>query len=88
MNVKITYTVPFDEVPDKLEKLVQGSISKELLSNIQYFTVSKSNPAVALQELDYLRRALGSLDLLYQDVSAILAGYCEELDKVKNGEQV
>lgn len=88
MNVKITYTVPFDDIPGRLSKLVQGSITKELLSDIQYFEVSKSHPEVSLQKLDYLRRALGSLDMLYQDVAAILIGYQEQLESAKNGEQV
>lgn len=91
MNAKITYTVPFEEIPDRLSKLIQGSISKELLSDIQYFEISKIRPEVSLQKLDYLRRALGSLDMLYQDIAGILAGYIEESEKSKkeqNGEEV
>jgi len=88
MNVKITYTVPFNEIPEKLSSIVKQSLTKEFLSDIQYFEVSKSHPEVSLQKLDYLRRVLGSLDLLYQDVAAILAGYQEQLEISKNGEQV
>lgn len=79
MNVKISYTVPFDEVPDKVDDLlVNVGRNLEVLGAGLIPTRFSDNSAGVLEKLDKIinaRKQLTSVDLLLEDCYNILAGY-------------
>lgn len=76
MNVKITYAVPFERVPTKVDSLLDDAsadlrdISEELtIGNCEADTVKK------IKKIDELRKKLASIDFLLEDCYTILVGY-------------
>ena len=87
MNVKITYTVPFDRVPSKVDELLSeagrtlegvGSLVRPMQFDEEpYHLIQK------LEKIDKMRRDLMAVDLLLEDCYTILAGYNKALADMK-----
>ena len=71
MNVKITYTVPFEEIPKHVRKLMVDSADK--LAHID--DLLRCPTVTKLHSIDEIRKKLASLDFLLRDCYSILAGY-------------
>ena len=79
MNVKISYTVPFDEVPDKVDDLLVnvGRDLEKLGASLIPNRFSDSNDAI-IEKLDKIaaaRKQFITIDLLLEDCYTILASY-------------
>lgn len=83
MNVKITYTIPFDRVPSKVDELL-GEVGRtlegigSLVRPIQ-FDEEGYHIIEKLDKIDKMRKELMSVDLLLEDCYTILAGYNKAL---------
>lgn len=79
MNVKISYTVPFDRVPSKVDELlVEASRNLESVGGTLRPNSFDDEPTITmfkLELIDKTRRELASIDLLLEDCYSILAGY-------------
>jgi len=80
MNVKIALTVPFEEVPEYIEKIIKDSAEKAaLIDNILRYSVSCKDVGYALSEIDDVRKRIASLDFLLEDCYNILSSYQQRL---------
>ena len=87
MNVKISYTVPMERVPSKIDELLaesgqQLSVLGESLKQIN-FDESSSAVIAKLEKIDKARKQLMSIDLLFEDCYTILASYNKALADMK-----
>lgn len=83
MDVKISYAIPFERVPSKVDDLL-----REAARNLEIIA-SQTKPAEGnestegtlekLKNIDSARRKLVSVDLLLADCYTILASYNKEL---------
>lgn len=87
MNVKISYTVPMERVPSKVDELLaesgqQLSILGEGLKQVNF---DESDPVIIakLEKIDKVRKQLMSIDLLLEDCYTILASYNKALADMK-----
>jgi len=76
MNAKIVITVPIDNIPDEVSKIMERlveSISsvKEKLSNCTY----SDNHTTVIEEIDSIRKSLSLIDNNLEDCYSILLGY-------------
>jgi hypothetical protein len=83
MNVKITYSVPIDKVPNKVDELVQDcktqleDVSKNLESFSDIDVINK------IDTIDTLRKKLASVDFLLEDCYSILIAYNKTIADIK-----
>ena len=84
MNVKISYTVPFEEVPKRVSNLLieNRNTVEEIAEIINQINVSDSNILTALSTIDSLRKKLFKIDTQLGDCYSILAGYNKVLSDV------
>jgi hypothetical protein len=86
MNVKISYTIPFDEVPERVnELLTQAGRSLEAHGQTIRPNSFDDNFYIfeSLEKIDKVRKHLNSIDLLLQDCYTILAAYNKTLAELK-----
>ena len=87
MNVKITYAVPFERVPNKVNSLLdEASRDLEMISDTLKLSSSPANTSTIIAKLDNissLRKKLLSVDLLLEDCYSILASYNKALAELK-----
>jgi hypothetical protein len=87
MNVKISYTIPFERVPSKVDELL-GEAGRtlegvgSLVRPIQ-FEEDGCHIIQKLEKIDKMRRDLMAVDLLLEDCYTILAGYNKALADMK-----
>lgn len=78
MNVKITYTIPLEEVPEKIDDLLD-EVSKSLhilAQQVKPDTYREvDNASKKLNTINAVRKKMVSVDLLLDDCYTILAGY-------------
>ena len=83
MNVKISYTVPFDSVPDTITELMrQSSNNLETTGaklKMNAFDEHEETPLQKMKRIDEVRKELSTIDLLLEDCYTILAGYNKAL---------
>ena len=80
MNVKISLTVPFEEVPLHIEKVLKESAEKAAsIDNMLRYGICCVHVSDAMHDIDGVRKKLASLDFLMQDCYNILASYQERL---------
>lgn len=79
MNVKITYTVEFEKVPETITELMRQASSdlqvtgESLKANA--FDEHEETPLQKMKRIDAVRKKLASIDFLLEDCYTILAGY-------------
>jgi len=83
MNVKISYTIPFDRVPETVTELMKQS-SNELQTTgeklkMNAFDECEETPLQKMKRIDEVRKQLSTIDLLLEDCYTILAGYNKAL---------
>jgi hypothetical protein len=81
MNVKITYSVPFEKVPEKIDTLVREA-SIELQKASEELAPS-SEILATLETIDNIRKKLAQVDFLLEDCYSILAGYNKTLAELR-----
>ena len=87
MNVKISYTIPFERVPSKVDELL-GEVGRTLegigsLVRPMQFDEEGCHIIQKLEKIDKMRKDLMSVDLLLEDCYTILAGYNKALADMK-----
>lgn len=79
MNVKITYTVEFEKVPETITELMRQAsgdlqvVGESLKMNA--FDEHEETPLEKMKRIDAVRKKLASIDFLLEDCYTILAGY-------------
>jgi hypothetical protein len=91
MNVKISMTLPFKEIPDHIEKVLKGRAEEVAsIQNILEYSICCADISGTLDDIDHIRKRLASLDFLLADCYSILRSYEERLeggpDKASNDE--
>ena len=91
MNVKISYTIPFDRIPSKVDELLMesGRNLEGLGSRLRPNSFDEE-PTVVMYKLDLIektRKELASIDFLLEDCYSILAGYNKALADMKMPKQ-
>lgn len=83
MNVKISYTVPFDRVPSKIDELLtEASRNLEGVGGMLKPNAFDEEGGSILQKLDLIektRKEMMTIDLVLEDCYTILAGYNKAL---------
>ena len=83
MNVKITYTIPFETVPNKVNDLLveAGRTLEGLGAQVRPIQFEEDDQSIIqkLDKIDKMRKELMSIDLLLEDCYTILAGYNKAL---------
>lgn len=76
MNAKMTITVPINQIPKEVDKLLY-SLSIKLDSLIKEAELVLSNDTIEnkIIVIDQIRKKLALLDLNYEDCQSILSGY-------------
>ena len=98
MNVKISYTVPFEEVPEKVGSILADTSDDLHIVAKQIEDVANQvvdNPA-KISNVNSLRGRLAAIDMAIGDCYSILAGYIgaklaqgdPEFKESQNGESV
>jgi len=88
MNVKMTITVPIDQIPKEVDKMLYGLytrmdlLRKEAENLLQYSDIQDKVIAI-----DELRKKMTLLDLNYEDCHSILQGYIRFKSKPIDSEQ-
>lgn len=83
MNVKISYTIPFDRVPETVTELMRQAcnelqgIGGKLKMNA--FDEHEETPLQKMKRIDEVRKELSTVDFLLEDCYSILAGYNKAL---------
>lgn len=81
MNVKISLTVPFEEVPRHIENVLRESAEKaDSIDNMLRYGICCADVREAMHDIDSVRKKLASLDFLMQDCYNILASYQDRLN--------
>jgi hypothetical protein len=77
MDVKISYTVPFDEVPSRIQSLlVENRIkTEEVVDRINEIHVNAENLITTINRIDSIRKILFRVDTQLADCYNILIGY-------------
>jgi len=80
MNVRISYTVDFDEIPEKVDKMLDEAhnILEEVVAS-PLEKVDKNSVLKALGDIETLRKRLLVVDTRLADCYNILAGYNKAL---------
>lgn len=83
MNVKISYTIPFEKVPETITELMRQS-SNELEGTgsklkMNAFDEHEETPLQKMKRIDEVRKQLSTIDLLLEDCYSILASYNKAL---------
>jgi hypothetical protein len=80
MNVKISYTVPLDEVPAHLRLVLADASLKlnELGGLLGHVGKEMMGDPLAVRRLDDIRKSLAAVDFLLQDCYNIHAGYVRQ----------
>ena len=87
MNVKISYTVPMERVPSKVDELLteSGKHLSILGDGLKQVNFDENDSALLakLEKIDKARKQLMSIDLLLEDCYTILASYNKALADMK-----
>lgn len=77
MNVKISYTLPFEEVPQHLRLLISDISGKleQVSGALQQLSKEILDNPHRIAEIDALRKRLGALDSALEDCYSIGSGY-------------
>lgn len=87
MNVKISYTIPFDRVPSKIDELLMEA-GKDL-ENVGHslkpvsFDYEPTTTMLTLDRIDEVRKKLTAVDLVLEDCYTILASYNKAMADMK-----
>lgn len=81
MDVKISYRVPFEEIPATIQRMIVESRNKleettELLNQHQ---VNNNNAMAVLRDIEHVRKIMLRVDNQLSDCYNILAGYNKAL---------
>jgi hypothetical protein len=81
MNVKISYTIPFKQIPEHINKVLRDAAdpASNIENRLRYFMES-DDQTDGINEIDEIRKKMASLDLLLRDCYNILVGYNEALE--------
>lgn len=76
MNAKMTITLPVDDIPQEVSRILENITEKlkkitEQTSNISY----SQDHNLVISEIDDIRKQLTLLDLNYDDCYSVLLGY-------------
>lgn len=82
MNAKITITVPIDQIPKEVDKLLYSLFLKlESICNDANRILTDNNINNKISAIDSVRKKLALLDLNYEDCYSILVGYSKYLSE-------
>jgi len=81
MNVKISYTVPFQEVPSRVQRLIMENrnVSEEISEKLTQIQIDDERLVLTLNEIDNIRKLLFKIDTQLGDCYNILSGYNKAL---------
>jgi len=80
MNVRISYTIDFDEIPEKVDNMVDEAHKMlEELIEVPMDKVEKSSVLKSLDSIEQMRKKLLVVDTRLADCYNILAGYNKAL---------
>jgi hypothetical protein len=83
MNVKITYSVPLEKVPDKINELVKETEEELQKISQQLASFPSRDFIVKIDTIDSIRRQLASVDFLLEDCYSILTAYNKTLAELR-----
>lgn len=79
MKVKISYTIDFDELPEKVSSLAQSTVGELILEATQIATpvknINPNNLVEAISKLQTFRQSLMKYDMQLADYVTLLANY-------------
>ena len=77
MNVKISYTVPFEEVPNRVQDLLLENRNKveDIATRINQINIDSTNVLSVIKSIDQIRKMLFQIDSQLADCYSILSGY-------------
>jgi hypothetical protein len=80
MNVKINFSVPFEQVPANVQKFVRATNTDlvNIEETLQDFEISSVGEGLA--KIDSIRRQLAHVDMFLRDCYSILQAYENHLD--------
>lgn len=76
MNAKITITVPLEEIPNEVSKILEN-ISERLKTIVEKTNncTYNQNYTDVIEEIDHIRKQLNLIDLNFEDSYNVLLGY-------------
>jgi hypothetical protein len=90
MNAKMTITVPIDDIPQEVGRLLENITEKiktivDRTSNLTY----NQDYGLVVSEIDDIRKQLSLIDMNYEDCYSVLLGYIKyqtdsRLSKLQN----
>jgi hypothetical protein len=81
MNVKISLTLPFKDIPNHIEKVLKDRAEEVAsIQNLLEYSICCADIDGTLADIDDIRKRLASLDFLLADCYSILRSYKERLD--------
>lgn len=81
-NARISITVPYEEIPNEVEKLINKSMSKMFSIAEQLKNGTTDNHKKVLEDIENVRKKLLLVDANLEDAYNILLGYLQnELKK-------
>lgn len=85
MNAKMIITVPIDQIPKEVDKLLYSLIIKlEVICKDAQNIVNDNDIDNKILAIDSIRKKLTLLDLNYEDCYSILVGYSKYLFEKNN----
>ena len=79
MKVKISYTIDFDELPEKVSELAQNTVRELLLEGAEVVdpiqNINPNNLVEAISKLQTFRQSLMKYDMQLADYVTLLANY-------------
>ena len=81
MNVKISMTLPFKDIPNHIEKVLKDRAEEVAsIQNLLEYGICCADISGTLSDIDDIRKRLASLDFLLRDCYSILRSYEERLN--------
>lgn len=88
MNVKISLTLPFEDIPLHIEKVLKDRAEEvSSIQNIMEYSLCAADVDGLMHDIDSIRKRLASLDFLLGDCYSILSGYQQRLKGGQEAEQ-
>lgn len=77
MNVKISFTIPMEELPNKIYSILKENVNKleDAAERLNHITVDRSTVVPAIKNIESIRKLLLQVDTQLGDCYSILLGY-------------
>ena len=88
MNVKISLTLPFQDIPLHIEKVLKDRAQEVAsIQNLLEYSICSADVSELMRDIDDVRKRITSLDFLLGDCYSILSSYQQRLMGGQEAEQ-